>query len=84
MMPGHSQSQGENAFFSTTGARYVHSDAFLIICQVLCGKLIVAAATLSEAFWYHDSIVYVLDVRTQNGDEPVGEITFFLGAKLPF
>jgi len=25
----------------------------------------------------------VLDVRTQNGDEPVGEITF-LGAKLPF
>jgi len=25
----------------------------------------------------------VLDMRTQNGDEPVGEITF-LGAKLPF
>jgi len=26
----------------------------------------------------------VLDVRTQNCDEPVGEITFFPGAKLPF
>jgi len=25
----------------------------------------------------------VLDMRTQNGDEPVGEITF-LGVKLPF
>jgi len=29
------------------------------------------------------SFTCVLDMRTQNGDEPVGEITF-LGAKLPF
>jgi len=50
-------------------------------------QIIIIVAWLSSLVSLQDTMMsfmlVVLDMRTQNGDEPVGEITF-LGAKLPF